>query len=284
MAHSGCIDRLQRGGASDERGPGHTRDAAPSRHRYAVRQPRHVRDGAGARARRRRHGAWRAGAVRGRGDRRGRRLRAHGGPTGRHAPASRARARQWRGQPAQRAPRPLADRQRGGRARARTHRPRRAADHRHRGRGAAVLEVGADRRRAGGCRRRHGRGDRGGAHPGRSGHADRAGGRAPGPKAQRRPRPHRPSRRRSRPANRSSWPPASSAATASAACCCSVAARSASRASRPRHGSPGRPGCGWACETFNARVARGAGRPSFPRCRTSANRRRSSCGTSTCCS
>ena len=110
--------------------------------------------------------ALRARPVRGRGDRRRRRLRAGRGQAGGDPAALRARARQRPGQPAQRAPRLDADRQHRRRPGDLSPAQRPAADRRHRGLGAGRLRLGAHR-----DRRRHRRGRRSGGRAGGDGRA-----------------------------------------------------------------------------------------------------------------
>ena len=107
--------------------------------------------------------ALRAGAVRGRGDRRGRRLLPHAGKAGLHLAASGSGPRQWSGQSAQRQEGQLRHRQHRRRARHLSHRPRRAADLRHRRRGGADVALGQDLAQRAHDRRRWRAGDRGGA-------------------------------------------------------------------------------------------------------------------------
>ena len=148
---------------------------AEKRRRYLLLQSRHVGDALRRRARPGARHALRARTVRGRGDRRGRRLRAHVGQAGGDAAALRAGPRQRARQPAQRAARTDADRQHRRRPGDLPSPERRAADRRHRGLGARRLGLGADGNliRDGGRRCR--RGGAGGAHPSRTDrHADPA--------------------------------------------------------------------------------------------------------------
>ena len=115
------------------------------------------------------------GLVRGRGDRRGRRLRAHGRQAGGDAAALRPRPGERPGQPAQRAPRQHADRQHPRRPGDLSPAARRAADRGHRGLGARRLRLGAHRHIVAHGRRRRGGGGAGGAHlAGPDRHADPA--------------------------------------------------------------------------------------------------------------
>ena len=108
-------------------------------------QPRHLGDALRRGTRPRARHALRARPVRGRGDRRRRRLRAHGRQAGGDAAALRPGPRQRPRQPAQRAPRRDADRQHRRRPGDLPPPARRAADRRHRGLGARRLRLGAHR-------------------------------------------------------------------------------------------------------------------------------------------
>ncbi len=148
---------------------------AEERRRHLFLQSRHLGD---ALRRRTRPGARHAlypGPVRGRGDRIGRRLRAHVGQAGGDAAALWAGPRQRSRQPAQRAARADADRQHRGRPGDLPSPERRAADRRYRGLGARRIGLGADGNHICDGGRRCRRGGAGGAHPSRTDrHADPA--------------------------------------------------------------------------------------------------------------
>ena len=201
-----------------ERRPEPARNLRRRRRRRLLHQPRHVGDAFRRRARSAAGHARRARAVRGCGHRGRGRLRAHGRQARLHAAASRSRARQRPGQPPQRPPGAVADRQRGGRARHLPPRAGRAAGLGHR----RVREpgLGLDPGLRAGCQRGPGRGRRGTGRPDPAGpdrHADPAGGHGLDRVARQRgaaagagpggPRSRRDRRRRRRPAARWIRPP-----------------------------------------------------------------------------
>ena len=168
-------------GLAIPKGPAHERrrkpcaQSAEERRRYLLLQSRHLGDALRRGTRPRARHALHPRPVRGRGDGRGRWLRAHVRQAGGDAAALRPGPRQWPRQPAQRPPRAVADRQHRGRPGDLPPPERRAADRGHRGLGARRLGLGAHRHhiRHSGCRCR--RGGAGRAHPsGADRHADPA--------------------------------------------------------------------------------------------------------------
>ena len=171
--------------------------AARGRRECLLHQPRHVGDAFRRRARQGARHALRAGAVRGRGDRRRRRLLPHAGQAGLDPAAPGSGSRQRARQPAQRQEGQLRHRQHRRRARHLSHRPRRAAHLRHRRRGAAHVALGQDLAQlAHHRRRRRARHRRGAADARPDRHADSARGHRLGSGRRPSPRPRRARRRR----------------------------------------------------------------------------------------
>ncbi len=253
--------------ARHERRPGTHPDLRRQRGRRLLRQPRDLRDALRRRPRRRPRDAGRPRALRGGGHRGGRRLRPDGAAAGGHVAAPRARTRQRHRQPPQRPAGPHPHRERGRRPRHQPHRLRPAAGVGHREPGPAGVAAGSGRRSS--------------------------------PDAPRRPTPWRPSRARS--ARRVGWPPwwcrptcrgrrpgspppVDPARSSTTVADDAVAARGqgpAARASRPCSSwvaTPSRErgleaasrvahatGAKLLCETFPARLERGAGIPPVER-------------------
>ena len=181
-------------------------------------------------------------AVRGRLHRRGRRLRADGRPAGADADPSRTRLRQRYRQPAQRAARPLADRQRHRRSCDLASGGRRAAHLRYRIARPPGLRMGAPGRiaRRGRAPTRPRRSPRPATRPAIRRHAYRSVRLPMEPGRRRRPAASARGACRRRRTTRCASPPSCCGATARTPCSSWAERRCASAASTPPRGSPQR--------------------------------------------